>query len=293
MIRILTTTLLFILILCPSIFGQENDSLRSSLLWEIKGKKVDQPCYIMGTMHMIPKEKFLFPDHVAEKVRKSDVLVMEIGGIKDQANIIKYMMLDTGNVFNYFNEKQLDSLFEYTESELGYTEDQMRLMFGKMKPLVIMQLFTKNAFGEDPESYELTFEEIAKEDSVTIQGLETIEDQVAIFDEVPIEKQIEMLMSSLRESYSDEDNGMNDLITVFLSQDIDSIYNYSTDSGSDLASMEQQLLTNRNKNWIPLIKKLIKKNKCFIAVGAAHLGGPDGVIQLLREEGYELIPIRL
>lgn len=284
----------FIFAFSLSIFGQDSTGVKSSLLWEIKGKKVESPSYIMGTMHLIPKDKFLFPDHAKEKLKNSEVLVMEIGGITgEKSNVVKYMMLDTGKVFDYFSDAQLDTLFSYTEEELGYNEDQMRMMFGKMKPLVILQLFTKDSFGENPESYELTLEEIAKSDSLPIEGLETIEDQVAIFDKIPVEDQVEMLMATIRNQSAESSNEQDEMIEVFLSQDIDAIYEFTHSSSEDIGNMEQELLNNRNENWIPIIKKLIKKKRCFIAVGAAHLGGPNGVIQLLLEEGYELTPIKL
>lgn len=290
----LTISLLFVFLFSLQFLAQNKDSLSSSLLWEIKGKKVNSPSYIMGTMHLIPKEKFLFPDHVETKLRNSEVLVMEIGGISEGANVVQYMMLDTGNVFNYFSDSQLDSLFRYTEEELGYNEEKMRMMFSKMKPLVIMQLLTKDAFGENPESYELTLEEIAKEDSLKILGLETVEQQVAIFDKISIDDQVDILITSLRAEYSETNSSAsNTIVDVFLSQNIDSIYHYTTSSEADMKAMEKDFLTDRNENWIPQIRKLIKKNKCFIAVGAAHLGGPNGVIELLRKEGYELIPVKL
>lgn len=281
------------LLLSVTSFSQDTSAVSSSLLWEIKGKKVVSPSYIMGTMHLIPKERFLFPDHLENKVRESELLVMEIGGVaEEKVNIVQYMMLDTGNVFNFFSERQLDSLFEYTEAELGYSEEQMRLMFSIMKPLVIMQLFTSKGFGETPESYELTFERIAKADSIPIEGLETVEDQVAIFDKIPVQDQVEMLMSTVRQDTLEAREMQSQLISIFLSQNIDSIYQY-TQGDREKSDFEQDLLVNRNENWIPVIKKLIKRKRCFIAVGAAHLGGPEGVIQLLREEGYELIPVKL
>jgi len=286
--------ILFIVFFGNALIAQNRDTLTSSLLWEIKGKKVESPSYILGTMHLIPQDKFLFPKHIEAKLKNSEVLVMEIGGISEDVNLIKYMMLDTGNVFNYFTDEQLDSLFEYTEKELGYDEENMRMMFSKMKPLVIMQLMTKNTFGENPESYELTLEKIAKGDSIEIQGLETIEDQVAIFDKISIEKQVDMLVASLNANYSDVDSTSSvEIIEVFLTQDIDSIYRYTTTAGGEMGNMEKDFLTDRNQNWIPQIRKFIKRNKCFIAVGAGHLGGPNGVIQLLRNEGYELTPVKL
>ncbi len=286
--------ILFIFCTGNTLVAQNSDTLTSSLLWEIKGKKVESPSYIMGTMHLIPEDKFLFPEHIEDKLKNSEVLVMEIGGISEDVNVVKYMMLDTGNVFSYFTEQQLDSLFDYTEKELGYDEENMRMMFSKMKPLVIMQLMTKNTFGENPASYELTLEKLAKEDSLEIQGLETIEDQVAIFDKISIEEQVDMLVSSLKASYTDSDSSTSvEIIDVFLTQNIDSIYRYTMSAGGEMGNMEKDFLTDRNQKWIPQIRKLVKRNKCFIAVGAAHLGGPYGVIQLLKDEGYELIPVKL
>ena len=83
------------------------------------------------------------------------------------------------------------------------------------------------------------------------------------------------------------------LIDVYLSQDIEKIYEFTTKSAMSSEEFEEEMLTNRNMNWIKPIQKIIKKNKAFIAVGAAHLGGPNGVVELLRQKGYTLTPVKL
>lgn len=271
-------------------FAQENDS--SSLLWEISGKKVKSPSYIFGTMHIIPNEDFLFPESLKSKVKKSDVLVMEIGGLSEQMKAMNMMMLDSGSMFDYFNEAQQDSIFDYTEEHLGFSEEQMKMAFGKMKPFVLMQLFTKEAFGNNPASYEMTLEQIAKSEEIEVQGLETIEEQMGFIDKLSPEEQVNMIMETLRS----EDKGMSqtrELIDIYLTQDIEKIYQYTITSDMSSPEFEEEFLVKRNKAWIKPIRKLIKKNKSFIGVGAAHLGGPDGVIQLLKNEGYTLTPVKL
>ena len=52
------------------------------------------------------------------------------------------------------------------------------------------------------------------------------------------------------------------------------------------------LLNNRNKNWISKIDKYVKQKPTFIAVGAAHLGGQNGVISLLKKQGFKVEPVR-
>lgn len=273
-------------------FGIAQDTPTSSLLWEVTGKKVKSPSYIFGTMHLIPNDDFLFPETLKEKVQGSDILVMEIGGLSEQMKAMQLMMLDSGTMFDYFNNEQLDSLFTYTETELGFDEAKMRMAFGKMKPFVLLQLFTKDAFGENPQSYEMTLEKIAKSNEIEVLGLETIEEQMGFIDGLSVEDQVNMIMETLR-SNKDDNSETRKLIDVYLSQDINAIHEYTVSSGMSSPEFEESFLNQRNKNWIAPIKKIIKKNKAFIAVGAAHLGGPEGVIELLKAEGYTLTPVKL
>lgn len=284
---LLITTLIFAI---P--FGMAQDAPTTSLLWEITGKKVKSPSYIFGTMHLIPKDHFLFPETLQDKVKASDILVMEIGGLSEQMKAMQLMMLDSGTMFDYFTEPQLDSLFEYTEAELGYDEAKMRMAFSKMKPFVLLQLFSKDAFGENPQSYEMSLEKIAKADSIEVLGLETIEEQMGFIDGLSTEDQVNMIMETLR-SDGDDNGETKKLIDIYLSQDIDAIHSYTVSSEMSSPEFEENFLNKRNKNWVNPIKKIVKKNKAFIAVGAAHLGGPLGVIQLLRDEGYTLTPVKL
>ena len=273
-------------------FGIAQETVTSSLLWEVTGKRAKSTSYIFGTMHLIPKDDFIFPETLKEKVKSTDILVMEIGGLSEQMKAMQFMMLDSGSMFDYFSKEQLDSIFTYTKKNLGFEEEQMKLAFGKMKPFVLLQLFTKDAFGENPESYEMTLEKIAKANEIEVLGLETIEEQIGFIDNLSQDIQVEMIMDALR-SHDKGMKEMRELTDIYLSQDIEKIHSYTVSSDVSSQEFEEDLLNNRNKNWIAPIKKIIKKNKAFIAVGAAHLGGPNGIIELLKAEGYTLTPIKL
>lgn len=273
-------------------FSQEEE-LTTSLLWEVKGKKVKSPTYIMGTMHLIAKDKFYFPDHLIEKVAASDLLILEIGGLSEQMKMVQKMFLQEGNLFDHFSVDQIDTLFSYLEENFNYSYEEANKRFGRMKPIALMQLFTREAFGDGPASYEMSLEKVAKENEVEIDGLESVEEQMKIFDEITMSDQVEMVMAGIRDKEASI-RQTEELQDLYLSQDIEAIYQFmQADTTSSLMNYEDNLLTNRNKNWIPMIKKYIKKNKCFIAVGAAHLGGENGVINLLREEGFEVTPVKL
>lgn len=279
------------LVMSNNLQAQESNQA-SSLLWEITGKKVKSPSYLMGTMHLIPKDKFYFPDDLREKVSETKLLVMEIGGIEEQMKAAGLIMLKDGNLFDHFSQPQKDTLFQYLQTELEMDSSIVKQQFSRVKPFALLQLMTRSAFGENPESYELTLQGIAMQKNIPIKGLETIEDQMAVFDNMGMEEQVEMVMSSIRNSENSADE-MNDLIDLYLSQDIEALYALLSKEGNSLEKHEGSLLTDRNVKWIPVIKKLIKKQPTFIAVGAAHLGGPNGVVELLRKEGYTVTPIKM
>lgn len=275
----------------PFLYGQDTTSTTSSLLWEISGKKVKSPSYLFGTMHLISADKFYYPEHLEEKLINSDILIMEIGGLQDQMEMMSKLFIEEGNLFDHFTEEQTDSLMVFMNKHFNYTENQVRTMFGGLKPIALMQVFSNLTFGETPKSYELSLESTAKKNEIAIKGLETVEEQAAIFDSISMKTQIEMVMSIV----ADIDKSIKEtkeLEEKYLSQDIDAIYKMIMEDSSGITNYENELLINRNIKWVPMIKKEIRKNKSFIAVGSGHLGGEKGLINLLREEGYTLTPIK-
>lgn len=278
-------------------FGQESKVTpypmeKSSLLWEITGPGVKKGCYLFGTMHLIEKEYFIFPKKLEKIVRKSDQLVMEIAGIPDQMEVMKYVMLEEGSFFDLFNEEQTDSILIWAKKEFSMSEESFRANFSKMKPFTVVQMATQLHFMGKTESYELSFDEIAVSDEIKILGLETLAQQMAIFDNLSNEKQVRMVMDGIQSTEESIESTIA-LMKLYNTQEIDSLYMMIESEGGVLEEEQSVFLDNRNRNWIPKIELFIKENRSFIAVGAAHLGGPNGVIRLLESKGYTLKPVQL
>jgi uncharacterized protein YbaP (TraB family) len=127
-------------------------------------------------------------------------------------------------------------------------------------------------------------------------GLETVEDQVNVFEKIPYADQAKALVELIKEIKKDSNSGKAEfkkLLDLYLAQDIDGMVVMSGEEFfGDLENGEAELLTNRNQKWIPKIKAMSKEKPTFYAVGAAHLGGPNGVIRLLMKEGYSLKPVK-
>lgn len=83
------------------------------------------------------------------------------------------------------------------------------------------------------------------------------------------------------------------MIKLYTTQNVDSLFLMIQDEGGVLADEQNSFLDQRNENWIPKIEEIITSKSAFIAVGAGHLGGPNGVIRLLEKKGYTLTPVKL
>lgn len=264
----------------------------SSLLWKIEGKDLKEDSYLFGTMHLIEKEYFLFPPKLDKLVKKSEVLVMELDGLPNQAEALSLVMLKEGTFFDYFTTEQTDSIFVWAKNELHMTEDIFRKTMSKMKPFVVVQMATQMHFMGKTESYEMTLQNIAEKQKIEIEGLETIEEQMAIFDNMSKDDQAEMVMEGIRNPEASYETTKR-MEKIYIGQNVDSLYLMIKEEGGFIEENEANFLDNRNKNWVPKIEEIIKSKKAFIAVGAGHLGGPNGVIRLLQKEGYTLTPVEL
>lgn len=270
------------------VFSQEK--LESSLLWKIEGKQFTQPVYVFGTMHLISEEAYYFPKKLEKLIAKSDEIILEIADIDANALNISSLMLKEGSMLDPFGEAQKDSIYQWIENELNLSKENFNRSFGRFKPIIIVQLAAQKSVGLNAKSYEKTIASIADKKKVTIKGFETIDQQIGFFDSLSTEASIEMVMESIRPT--EDDSISIKLEECYRSQDIDALYSLIHQSESSISDHEGVFLEKRNLNWLKDIETLDDK-KLFIAVGAGHLGGKNGLIRLLQNKGYTLTPVNL
>jgi len=138
-------------------------------------------------------------------------------------------------------------------------------------------------------SYEMEFAEIAENSNKPVGGLETIEYQISIFDSIPYEDQADMLIETIKAGDTGDDQ-FEALVQLYKDQDIAGLYS-EMKADDSIDEYEDVLLVQRNKNWIPVMAENMVEKRTFFAVGAGHLGGPMGVINLLRETGYTVTAV--
>lgn len=263
----------------------------SSMLWKIERDDLKHPTFMLGTMHLINKEYFYFPEKLEKLILSSGQLIMEMDGLPDQAQAMELMMLpDSTKMSDFFTPEEMQLIYRFALEEMKMNQAMFDLTFGKMKPFLILQLITQKQFEGETESFELTLMDLAKKHKIKTLGLETIQQQIGFFDEIP-PKEFGQIITSYFENSDSLKQQTIIMQQIYRGGNLDSLAQFMVDSSPELMEFEDILLTNRNKAWIPLILKYIFEKPSFIAVGAAHLAGENGVIELLRQQGFTVTPV--
>jgi uncharacterized protein YbaP (TraB family) len=270
-------------------FAQSNTS---SLLWEIQGPKQDKASYIFGTMHLMDDAHFYFPKKLEKLVSTVDEVFLEIGDVQHTLINPELLMLKEGSFLTKLSEMQMDTLCSWAKIQLLMDKDQFITNFSKAKPFLIYQLILQNELPDHLQSQEIKIEEIlATKKKKKSLGLETIESQLALFDSIPAVSQVNLIMTELAE--------LSKVLTNFkltqenyLLQDVDKIHEELMKDIQD-PYFNLKFIDERNAAWVKKIMPLTANQSVLFAVGAGHLGGENGLLNLLKKQGYSVKPIQL
>jgi len=300
---------LFFLSLISAASAQQNpkktneipERLDNSLLWELSGKGIKKS-YIFGTIHMISEKDFVIDERTMKAIKKCKKMVMEIDISQSLQTGMKLLALSGmkggKTLSDLISPEDYQMVKSYFEKEAKSTEAKMIPfnMIEKWKPMLLQSFLYQDMIEGSMKSYEMELLNIGTERKMKFDGLETVEDQVNVFEKIPYTDQAKALVELIKEIKKDENSGKAEfkkLIDIYLAQDIEGMVEMSGEEFfKDMENGEAELLTNRNQKWIPKIKAFSKDKSVFYAVGAAHLGGPNGILRLLMKEGYTLKPVK-
>ncbi|GAA3964255.1 TraB/GumN family protein [Hymenobacter antarcticus] len=260
-----------------------------SLLWEISGNKLAQPSYVFGTIHLLCADQLKVSEAVKKAIGNSQQVALELD--MDSPTMAEEMrsqlMLPPGQTVQGCMTKEEYALVnDYYTNELKMPFAQM----GTMKPFILSTLLYPKMLGCPMGSYEMMLVEMAKAKQMEVIGLETIAEQMGLFDKIPCQKQARLL-SDMVAKRGEAQQEFRALLQLYQAQDVEGLLKMSMDSQFGMEEFEDMLVTSRNKRWIPLIAQQAASKPTFFAFGAAHLGGPSGVLALLRQQGYQVKPV--
>ncbi len=263
-------------------------SQQSSLLYQISGNGLQQPSYLFGTIHMIPKQDFFLTNSMIEKFNTCDALVTEIPmdlPLKEQLALAQRMFLPNGNSYqDYMKQDAFDRFYSFLVDSLNIRQKKVE-RYIRIKPVFLSGILMKEMLGKI-KIYEMEFHKMAEKRDMKMLSLETTEEQMNIVDSISMEMQFKDMdnPSSFKTEY-------NKLLNAYKRQDFNDLCDILNDD-SEFQKIKSVMLDNRNRKWLNEITDLISGQVCFIAVGAAHLCGPEGLIMLLKKYGYNVTAIQ-
>lgn len=267
-----------------TLFAQSNPT--QSLLWKVSGKNLKQASYLFGTIHAICADDYFFTPKMNEALSDSKKLLLEVDLSDATANIAlqQQMMLPEGaSLKDYFNsEEEYKSFAENVKKEFEIDVN----FFSKFKPFMLISMLTMKSQTCETQSYEMNLMSTAKKQAIAIDGLETGISQLEIFDRMSKEEIKSMLQSTVQQADSAQ-NTFKTMINLYKNQDVEALYKLIA-SSPDIAGHESELISGRNVKWMNKLIYEMNDKTCFIAVGAGHLGGKKGLLQLLQDAGYTL-----
>lgn len=278
--------------------GIYEDELPNTVLWKIESDKLSAPSYLLGTIHLIPADKYYWPEHFDQAYDKARQVILEIDELgMDPGSMMRIMprlmLPDNQSLVDIVSDSEYTIIEEYF-AEMGLPV----MLFNNVKPFflyMLVEMDMGSLMMENVKSYEMEITTMSRQDDKPILGLETLDFQLSLFDSISYEDQAGLLIQAIEESSRQTEEGLpsnnEKLFETYVAQDLNAILEEVKNTDPGMAHFTRMFLDNRNKAWIPRIEEFVQQKPSFIAVGAAHLPGRNGVIHLLQEAGYTLTPI--
>lgn len=273
-------------------------NIHAQLLWKISGKGLEKPSYIFGTYHLSPlsiKDSIAaMPQALSETAQVyGEVNMADMMSPAFLQNMQQQMMLP--------KDSTLQSLFTPEEYETvgKVVKENMMVdisLLAQLKPAAINQqlvvmIYMKHTPGFNPQQQlDTYFQQQAQQQGKKVGGLETAQSQVDIlFNSQSLRRQAKLLhcvTSDIEKTLSQSKR----LIEAYQKQDLDAVLQLLEErdgnSCDPLPGEMEALIDNRNKAWVEKIPAIMTDAPTLFVVGAGHLPGTNGVLNLLKQQGY-------
>jgi uncharacterized protein len=267
-----------------------------SLFWKISGNGLKKPSFLYGTIHIIPKSEYQMPSAAQRALEDMQRVAFEIDmkemtSFRTQLSLMTKAFMAGGKTL-----KDLLPTEDYTFVRKKMDEKGLPAgMMERIKPMFLSMMFSGDEGGVGMAgdgkmtSVEMELYRMSKKRKLESAGLETAAYQMSIFDSIPYVDQAKMLLQSLRSTDSEKGGDeLERMLKLYREQDIAAMQSAIGDEEGGMGNYEDLLLNKRNRNWIPVMSRMMRDKPTMFAVGAGHLGGVQGVVALLRKEGYRV-----
>ena len=277
---------------------------QAQLLWKVSGNGLARPSYIMGTYHFAPATMMDKIPGMNQALEGCDVVV---GEIDKEEMMSPETQMKMGMAMMAPPDSTLDKLF--SPEDYAIVEQVFDKYFGNMgvklsqmnmlKPSAIsVQMQALQAVKYFPnfdenELIDMAVQTRANEMGRPSIGLESVDEQVQLLFNSPLTEQAEGLLDACKKDdlFVVQSSA---LVEAYMAQDLSKIEEVMTNPelGGDDAEAMDALIYDRNRDWAEKLDKMLPERAALVCVGAGHLPGDQGLLQLLRNRGYTVEPMQ-
>lgn len=251
--------------------------------------------YLCGTIHLLRAQDYPLPAAYDSAYAASQRLVFELPPGADKGAQLAKQMADAGrirdgrNLFDLVDQKTADATRAWARKR-GVSMDLMRAFQPWFAALTVAATEYQAAGAEPGRGVDVFFENKAAQDGKPGEGLETVQQQIALFSELPEARQTELLTQTLAEVEA-LSGQFGDMVAAWRSGNIDALNKLLFEEAEEYPDLMEVFLFRRNEAWISRLEQhLAGKDTVMVLVGAGHLGGERGLIELLTNRGYRVKP---
>jgi uncharacterized protein len=278
-----------LLLVMPRIKAQE-----SSILWEITGNGITKPSYLFGSLKFIGEKEFYLPKEVTEKIKQSAIFAIEDEvDHHAQHELNKVLHFPKGeSLSTHLSAEDYNKVVNFFESEFKISKKQFEAKYAKLIPLAISISMTRLSLGEKVKFYDIELLKFAKSNKVKSYSLESVDREAKALTSFSIEDQTAALLHTVN-NFEKQKAEFQKLMEDYPQGKLEEIFEYTLHPLENNQDFINTFFYQRNKEWMPKIEKMISENVAFISVGVSHLEGDGGLLNLFKEKGYTLTPIKV
>jgi len=263
-------------------------------VWSVKGER--NTVYLAGSVHALPKGDSAFPEQLERVYQAVNVIVLEVD--LDDMNPLDAIKFITSNGTLPANQSLAEVMGAepYSRvSKLAASLEVPEIVIAKLEPWAAALILTQYALtrtGFDPAlGIDMQITDRARADGKSIEGLETVIDQLSVFDSRSFEEQSRFLLDSAEDAPKLNED-LQDLIDAWRSGNLRALEKAFIEERAKSPELYDALLGARNRQWLPKIEALLKEDRDYlVVVGALHYVGRDGLLALLSKDGHKPVPV--
>ncbi len=260
-------------------------------LWKVQsGTHV---VYLVGSVHLLKAANYPLSPAIEKAFSESRRLVLELKLDEVNPQAVQEAMLakgrlEPGTTLKGIVSPETYGLLQRRAKEIGIPVQAL----DPFKPWVVALTLTTlklQKLGYDPQhGIDQYFTRKAKQEGKEISGLETFEFQIDLFDHLSLSEQEALLLETMNELDVME-NEFNNLVEAWVQGDTSALEKILLASFREYPEIYQRMVVDRNRGWMGEIGKILMRNEiAIVVVGAGHLVGREGLVELLRAKGYEV-----